>query len=182
MDIAPPQLSSALEPGEKLIWWDQPQGGLVLRPIDGFLIPFSILWTSFAGFGAFTALNRTTFTPEALVPSAFVVIGLYLVFGRFLYDAWRRPRTVYGLTDRRVLIVRPSKRINLSLDGASEMTLREHRNGRGSIAFGSGSGMSGWNRQGAWSGEPAVPTLEFIAEPNKVLAAIREAQKKRKSE
>ena len=35
----------------------------------------------------------------------FVVIGQYMVWGRFLYDAWLKPRTYYGITNRRVLIL-----------------------------------------------------------------------------
>jgi hypothetical protein len=35
----------------------------------------------------------------------FVVIGQYMIWGRFLYDAWLKPRTYYGITNRRVLIL-----------------------------------------------------------------------------
>jgi hypothetical protein len=34
----------------------------------------------------------------------FVVIGQYMIWGRFLYDAWLKPRTYYGITNRRVLM------------------------------------------------------------------------------
>src|SRR5262249_54503388 len=104
----------------------------------------------------------------------FLVIGAYLLVGRFLYDAWRRGRTVYGLTDRRVLILRPSKQIGLALDRVSEMTLQERMNGRGSLVF----GTSAFNRQNVWGGGPEVPTFEFIADARAVYTDIRDAQKK----
>src|ERR1700722_7474529 len=178
MDTPPPLLTSALELGEKLIWWERLQGGIVFRGMDGYLIPFSIVWTSAAGVGGARGLPSPQFAPQAAIPILFVAIGAYLVVGRFFYDAWRRGRTVYGLTDRRILIVRPSKLVSLSLEGLSEMSLTERRSGRGSIAFGPSSGGAGWNRQGPWSGEPRVPTFEFIPEARKVQAAIRDAQKK----
>jgi hypothetical protein len=35
----------------------------------------------------------------------FILIGQYLLWGRFLYDAWLKRRTYYGVTSRRILIV-----------------------------------------------------------------------------
>lgn len=35
----------------------------------------------------------------------FVVIGQYLIWGRFVYDAWLKRRTYYAVTNRRVLTV-----------------------------------------------------------------------------
>jgi hypothetical protein len=174
MDFPPALLNAALERGEKLIWWDLPQRGIVFRAIDAFLIPFSIFWISVPGSGAIAMLRGAELSPQAFMLVPFLVIGAYLLVGRFLYDAWRRGRTVYGLTDRRVLILRPSKQISLVLDRIGEMSLQERTNGRGSIVFGS----SGVNRQNAWGGEPVVPTFEFIADARAVYAAIRDAQKK----
>ena len=178
MDIPPALLTDALERGEKLIWWDQPQRGIVFRAIDGFLIPFSIVWVSIPGAGAVATLRGgVALSPQAFVLVLFLVVGAYLLAGRFFYDAWRRRRTVYGLTDRRLLIVRPSKQISVELDRISEMSLQERSSGRGSIVFGP-SGLNRQNGWGAWGGEPAVPTFEFIADARNVYAAIRNAQKK----
>jgi hypothetical protein len=35
----------------------------------------------------------------------FVVIGQYLIWGRFFYAAWKKKRTHYAVTTRRVLVV-----------------------------------------------------------------------------
>jgi hypothetical protein len=179
MDAPPALLTSALESGERLTWWDRPQRGIVFRGSDGFLIPFSIVWASGASYGAVAMLNKATFSPpEVLMSLLFLALAIYIVIGRFLHDVWRRGRIVYGLTDRRVLIVRPSKLVSLSLEGITELNLEERGSGRGSIGFGPGSEKFGWNRQSPWSGEPAVPTFELIAEARKVHTAIRDAQKK----
>jgi hypothetical protein len=182
MDVPPALLTSALEKGEKLIWWDQPQGGIVFRAIDGFLIPFSIVWVSIPAAGAITTLRgASAVSPQSFMVVPFLAIGAYILVGRFLYDAWRRGRTVYGLTDQRALILRPSKQISITLDHISEMSLQERGSGRGSIVFGP-SGINRQNASGVWGGDPAVPTFEFIPDARNVYAAIRNAQKKARSD
>jgi len=181
MDIPPAMLTSALERGEKLIWWGQPQGGIVFRAIDGLIIPFSILWISVPSAAAIAALRGASASPQAFMIVPFLVIGVYLLVGRFFYDAWRRGRTIYGLTDRRVLILRPSKQISVDVDRIGEMSLQERSGGRGSIVFGP-SGLNLQNSWAVWGGDPAVPTFEFIVDARNVYAAIRNTQKKARSD
>jgi hypothetical protein len=181
MDTPPALLTSALDRGENLIWWGQPQGGIVFRAIDWFVIPFSIVWISVPSAGAVAALRSASVSPQAFMVVPFLVIGAYLLVGRFIYDAWRRGRTIYGLTDRRVLIHRPSKQISVELDRIGEMSLQERSSGRGSIVFGP-SGLNLQNSWAVWGGEPAVPTFEFIADARNVYSAVRNMQKKARSD
>ena len=69
----------------------------------------------------------------------FVLIGLYMIFGRFFVDAWMRERLWYGVTDRRALIV--SRGINrkvtsFDLRSVGEIQLSQHSDGTGTITFG----------------------------------------------
>jgi hypothetical protein len=99
------RLSDSLEPGESLIWTGAPRQGLLLRPYDVFLIPFSLLWSGFALYGVLSALrsNGSLFFVFWAIP--FLLVVFYLTLGRFFVDARLRASMAYGLTDRRAIIV-----------------------------------------------------------------------------
>lgn len=107
-------------PDEKVIWWDNPGQGLILTRRDVVLIPFGLF---FLGFSLF--LETMAFTSGApwffaLFGIPFVVVGLFLAVGRFFVDSWLRGRTLYAITDRRVLIARTPPLARLQALGPSE--------------------------------------------------------------
>src|SRR5688572_9125120 len=105
------EIEKELSAGERLVWSGQPRDGIRLRPVDAFLIPFSLLWCGFALFWEVMALTATSkqagpigyVFPLFGIP--FVLVGLYLVIGRFMVDARMRARTFYGVTNERIIIV-----------------------------------------------------------------------------
>ena len=95
--------------GEKLLWTGRPGGGLMLTRMDFLLIPFSLFWGGFAIFWEYEVLTKpggsgTGFLALWGIP--FIVMGLYIMIGRFLVDAYVRNKTFYALTERRLLILR----------------------------------------------------------------------------
>src|ERR1043165_109328 len=88
------QLIPYLQPGEQLLWTGRPKGGVLFRKSDIFVIPFSILWGGFAIFWEIMAASGPFFFWLWGIP--FVIVGLYLMIGRFFYDAKKREATVYG--------------------------------------------------------------------------------------
>jgi hypothetical protein len=108
-DLAPQNaISQALDSGESLIWSGAPRHGLVLRPSDAYMIPFSLLWGGFAIFWEASVLRmppgpNTAFMSIWGVP--FMLMGLYLIVGRFFVDARIRAKMYYGLTNRRAIII-----------------------------------------------------------------------------
>jgi len=156
---------------EEIIWSGRPATGILFTGQDIFLVPFSLLWGGFALFAAFAALTQAKepgFPALFVIP--FVLIGLYLIAGRFITDAWLRSGTRYALTNKRILILRTppfGKFTALNLDRLPEASLSESINGRGTIRFGPqaqwwsgrGNNFSGWS--------PALdPTPQFIAIEN----------------
>jgi hypothetical protein len=93
-----------LDPGEKVLWEGAPGGGLRWRRSDWLMVPFSLLWCGFAVFWTVMAASEGAPAPMVAFGAGFVCIGLYLVVGRFFWDAYKRGLTRYALTDRRALI------------------------------------------------------------------------------
>lgn len=125
-----------LAAGETVLWRGKPQKGHLVMAQDIFMIPFSIFWCGFAL--VWESLVITSNAPFFMwlwgIP--FVCIGLYMVFGRFLWTAFIRKRTAYVITNRKILRAR-GNRIDM-LDGKNmpPVHVTAHRDGSGTIRFG----------------------------------------------
>jgi hypothetical protein len=177
-----------LASGERLLWSGQPARGFILRPGDLFAILFSLLWCGFAVVwecSVIFSMGRTAkaeAVPFLVFGAMFVLIGLYLVFGRFFVDARNRSRTFYGITNERVIIVtgffaRQVKSLNLrTLD---DISLTEHKNGRGVISFGP---MHPFAQRlpaglGPWNSYFSSPGFEMIDGAREVYELLRQTQR-----
>jgi len=147
-------LASLLDPGEKLLWSGQPKQGVRLQASDAIMIPFSLMWGGFAIFweagvlGIFEMPHQSHPEGSASIVAwifplwgiPFVVIGLYMIFGRFFYDAAVRKKTWYGLTDRRLIVVKSFFNRGVTSfdhDSLTNLNLVERGDGSGDILFGS---------------------------------------------
>jgi hypothetical protein len=111
----------------------------------------------------------------------FVLIGLYLLAGRFFADSYQRSQTYYGLTERRALIlsgifVRELRAI--SLQNLNEISLTERSGGSGDIQFGQPNPLYAMWRGTAWPGmdKRLVPAFELIDNVRSVYDLIQKAQ------
>lgn len=175
------EIEVELSSGETVIWQGRPPAGVRLRGSDVLLIPFSLMWGGFAIFweiSVVTSSNAPFFFKLWGVP--FVLVGLYLIGGRFVYDAARRRQTFYAVTNRRVLIVNAllkRKVTSLSLETLPEITTEEGY-GMNVISFGSTSG--GFPHIQGWPGSAKVipPQFELAENPRRVFNMIQEAKHK----
>jgi len=156
--------SGRLLNGERLLGTGQPAKGLLLRAQDALLIPFSLVWCGIPLFGLLGGGASGKLGPFIVVPALFVAVGLYLVFGRFLADAWLRAKTHYAVTDRRILILRQGAfgsftAVDLAL--LPSLSLKERSDGRGTIRFGGQATPWGRNGMGIWMAS-ADPTPQFL--------------------
>ena len=178
----PPEIQKHLEPMERILWSGQPKQGIIFRGSDALLFPFSLLWGGFAFFWEYSALTKGAPLFFALFGIPFVVIGAYLIVGRFYVEAKQREKTYYGVTSERVLIVSgvlQQKIKSLTLRTLSDVSLTESRDGTGSISFGSSFPFAAWFGGMAWPGmeQYSGPRLDIIENPKQVYQLIREAQK-----
>jgi len=169
-----------IDAGEHLLWAGQPRRGICFRRADIFMIPFSIIWASFTVFWEIMAFreNAPIFFRFWGIP--FVLAGAYLVVGRFVWDAWRRTRTVYGVTDRRVLIVSGAgarSTTTLALKTLPGLTLDERYDGVGDVVF-AATDASHVATGGLVSRGDTVPAMfELIPQARQVYHIIRQAQR-----
>lgn len=173
-------ISAELSGGERLLWAGMPKQGLRVRQSDLFLIPFSLLWGGFAMFWEFTVVtsDMTVFFQLWGVP--FVLVGLYLIVGRFFVDAFQRSRTYYGLSDRNAIILRTafSKQVKvLPLRTLPEVTLSERADGSGTITLGPPLHVSAAWSNNAWPGMVGPPMFEMVEAARPVYNQIRDAQR-----
>jgi hypothetical protein len=152
--------------GEKVVWRGQPAQGLLLTSEDWFRVPFSLVFAGFAVFWEARALNDAnspTFLKLWGVP--FVILGLYIMVGRFLVDAWARRGMTYAVTNKRILIARSApfaKFTALTFDQLPSVNLIERGRGRGTIRI--GQDLPTWTNRGFSGWSPAFdPTPQFTA-------------------
>lgn len=170
------RLQQHLSPGEELLWAGVPRQGLVLKPSDAVAIPFSLLWGGFAIFWEVAVWLDGAAGLFKLWGMPLVLIGLYLMAGRFFYDAWARRHIVYAVTSQRILILRGDKSYLLGVESWVErldlvtlpkMTLHEKGDGSGTIVFG-----PLWTRAGS------SPGFELSEQARAVYEVIRTAQQR----
>jgi hypothetical protein len=181
-DDADSVIRDELRRDERVIWTGQPPQGMRLRAADAFLIPFSLLWGGFAVFWEATVVASDAPVFFVLWGIPFVLVGIYLIVGRFWFDAAQRARTYYGLTDSRVLIVsgvfsRSTK--SLSIRTLSDVTLTTNKAGKGTISFGPMNQMYAWWAVNGWPGmgRYAAPCFELDDNAKEVYEMILAAQK-----
>lgn len=138
-------LETELAPGERLLWSGQPKGGFHLLRGDGFLIPFGIAWLGFSIFWTVLAFRApkeagaewlNIVFPLFGIP--FVLVGIYLVGGRYWFDARKRARTAFAITDKRVLSSRRGDKRSsqaLDLNDIGEVSVVEMKDRSGTIRF-----------------------------------------------
>jgi hypothetical protein len=178
----PSELKNYLDEKESLLWTGKPKQGIKLKIIDVILIPFSLMFGGFVFFWEYKAITKE--------PSFFKIFGVlfilgsvYLIFGRFIYDAIKRKNIAYGITQSRIIIVSGifMESVNsINIKNLKDIMLYENSNQSGTIVLGnenkligdfkrSGVNIRGFNHN--------TPALEMINEVKNVYNLILKLQK-----
>ena len=167
-DIAD-SIKAQLDPSELVLWAGQPKQGVTLRGSDALMIPFSLLWGGFAFFWEWSILRSGVPAFYVLWGIPFVLIGIYLIVGRFFVEAWQRSNTHYAVTSEKIVIVDglyTSTVRSALLSGLTELALSEHANGVGTISFGPNSLPTMFRSLPRWLGMGYRLGSQFDLVPN----------------
>ena len=160
---------------ETLLWVGRPPSRILFEKSDWFTVPFSVFWAGFSFFWEATVLRGGAPLVMALFGLPFVAIGTYITVGRFLYDAWKRKRTVYGITNDRILIAEQGGTTrSLDLRGADDTIVEDHADGTGTITFGDPVVRRGQPRPPRFSHIPGARDVhQMIREQRNALDRLR---------
>lgn len=175
-------IRTELGAGEQVLWSGQPRQGVFLRGTDAFAIPLSLLWAGFAVFWLVSAIQSNAPPFFVLFGVPFVLVGIYIVAGRFFVEARQRAATHYAVTPLRVIIASglfTRKVKSLNLKTLSDLSLSQQGDGSGTITLDSQNpfafafgGMSSWPGAEQYLG----PRFDLIAQAREVYETIRKAQ------
>lgn len=139
------------------------------------------MWCGFAIFWESSVLTSNAQPFFVLWGVPFVAVGLYLVVGRFLFEARQRAKTFYAVTTDRVIIIsgiftRGVKSLNLRT--LTDLSLSERRSGEGTITFGP-TGAFGNMLSPNWPGAQGQtsPAFDIIPDAKRVYEIVRKAQR-----
>jgi hypothetical protein len=191
--VIQPELTS----GERILWAGKPNTGVVLHREDRFLIPFSLFWGGFSVFwemgvaGDWGPISHSSPWISGMIWGIpFVLIGQYLVWGRFLYAWWLKKRTHYAVTDRRVIAIQLGSRRRVAsvfLDTLPTLIKERGPKDTGTLRFAdpepAWSSRSGW---GIWNpvaveGMPTLLDIDDVDSVYRLVSHLREKSRSAKS-
>jgi len=146
------------------------------------MIPFGILWGGFALYWEYSVIQGGAPIFFMLFGVPFVLIGLYIMIGRFYVESKQREKTFYGLSNERVVISSGLLRKevkSLNLRTLTDISLSESSDGSGSITFGNTSPFASMFGGMSWPGmaQSVGPRFDLITDAKQVYQLIRVTQK-----
>ena len=171
---------TAIESHERLLWTGAPVRGIRLRPLDALLVPLSLMWGGFAIVWETVVVRNGAPWFFALWGIPFVIVGIYLIAGRFFVDAWLRAKTAYAVTDRAAYVVREGPfAVTRRLTGSAldAVSLSPASGSKGTIEF--SSSPMWWSRAAGfriWNGASS-DRFDAIADARTVFDLIVEMRR-----
>jgi hypothetical protein len=147
--VALAAIQPELLPGEKVLWAGRPSPHIIYHDRDAPLVLFSL------EFGGITTVLTIKMALRAMGVSGagssvgdpmgnllFILpvflIGQYFLWGRFIWNAWKKKRTYYAVTDRQVIAVQtpPWGQVASASIDALTIVMKEKRwDGYGTLRF-----------------------------------------------
>jgi hypothetical protein len=178
------ELQPYLRPQERVLWAGRPDPHVLFAPSDVFVVPFSLMWGGFAIFWEAGVLSSGAPAFFRLWGVPFVLMGLYMIFGRFIYKRRQKERTVYAVTDQRALALVKGTTLTDTPVKCQPVTIKRSRDGRHATvlignAIGAWRGASMYANTGMdFFGRSAAGFFGFfdVANPSAMLQAVDKAR------
>jgi hypothetical protein len=125
--------------GEDILWLGQPDASKLFNRQDIFFIPFTLFWGGFALYWNLGVWELDAPFIFRLVGLLVLLVGIYVIVGRFFYKRWSKQNTFYAVTNKRLLILSTGFRHRLQsfrLSNLPELTKSIDWDGTGTVAFG----------------------------------------------
>jgi hypothetical protein len=172
-------LKQELQVDETLVWSGLPRQGLIFKANDIFMIPFSLMWGGFAFFWELSVFSSNAPIFFRLWGIPFVLVGIYIIAGRFFFDAKIRAGTLYGLTNKRAIIISgllSKKTTSINLKNISEVQVTKKSDGSGTIILGASNPLQ-FFQNASWPGATkGTPSFEGIQNVDLVKKYIHQYQ------
>ncbi|MBE8522773.1 PH domain-containing protein [Amycolatopsis sp. H6(2020)] len=167
---------NVLLPGEQLLWSGRPQR-IAPRGLDWYRLAFGVVWVSVvAASGLVFARASQTY----YIGAVFAFCGLAAAWGPVLGRLWAMRRTVYAVTDRRVVVadgVSGRTRASAYLGALPPPVTRPRQDGVGTVTFGEAGGLlSTFGAQPAPKSPQATIVLVAVPDAERVRDLIARGQ------
>ncbi len=152
------KLNSFLKNGEKILWKGHPEKHFYLKPMDIYITAIGIFFLIFSTFSAIDSFRMHIRGGRDIVGGItdipFILIGLYLTFGRLIRRYKKLKKTHYFITDKRVILAEKffgDYLFNtIEINKIKGIDKKIKNNGLGDITF-IGGGMSKSDMKGNFS-------------------------------
>ena len=174
-----------LRPDERLLWQGQPNLRAYSLRGSWYLIPFSLMWGGFAIMWEVGVVVSGAPPLFVLWGIPFVAVGIYMIFGRIPLARREAKRTLYAVTDRRVIIVTGSlgqRLVEIALTDLPPTQLEVRGVSLGTITFGVTMGAfrapPGWPTMGMYAQAPAFTLIPDAARVYQILQDAKAAARR----
>ena len=156
MTPTPPGWENILAPGETILWQGQPDARVDWRELSR---PTTIFGLAIMAFALFLMTRSDAHPMSTLVFIPFLLLGAHLAIGRLFWEAYRRQKTHYTLSDRTAFVATDvlGKRDLRSVPLSPGMTLSLQDGIPGSVVFGVDERVIPGRWQGSHSDGMYVP-------------------------
>ena len=120
---------------EYILWKGKPEKGHLITGGDMIMMIFGIFWLSFCFFFEYSIIQSQSSLFFILWGIPFILVGLYLVFGRLIQKIYLRNKIFYVITNKKIMIKHGNKIEMYDGSQLPPMEIHIHKNGNGTILF-----------------------------------------------